>query len=41
VKHESSNISLKFSHRHAKNDLSEALEQLPNSKKLSEAHRVF
>jgi hypothetical protein len=41
VKHESSNISSKYSHRHAQKDLSEALEQLSSSKNLSEAHRVF
>ncbi len=41
MKHESSNISSKFGHRRAQKDLSEALEQLPSSKDLSEAHRVF
>ena len=41
MKHESSNISSKYSHLRAQKDLSEALEQLPSSKKLSEAHRVF
>ena len=41
MKHESSNISSKYSHRRAQKDLSEALEQLPSSKNLSEAHRVF
>ena len=34
-------ISLKYNHRHAKNDISEALEPFPRSKDLSEAHRVF
>ena len=41
MKHESSNISSKYSHHRAQKDLSEALEQLPSSKNLSEAHRVF
>ena len=32
--------SLKYNHRRAKKDISEALEQLPNSKDLSEAHTL-
>jgi hypothetical protein len=39
VKHESLFLQ-NFSHR-AQKDLSEALEQLPSSKNLSEAQRVF
>ena len=34
-------ISSKYSHHRAQKDLSDALEQLPSSKNLSEAHRVF
>ena len=34
-------ISSKFIHHRAKKDLCEALEQLPSSKNLSEAYRVF
>ena len=34
-------ISLKYIHRHALKNISEALEQLPSSKDISEAHRVF
>ena len=34
-------ISLKYNHRRAQKDKSEVLEQLPISKDLSEAHRVF
>ena len=34
-------ISSKYSHHRAQKDLSKALEQLPSSKNLSEAHRVF
>jgi len=41
VKHESATISLKYNHRCAPKDISEALEQLPSSKDLSEAQRVF
>jgi hypothetical protein len=41
VKHEIANISLKYNHRHAQKDISEALEQLPSSKDISEAQRVF
>jgi hypothetical protein len=41
VKHESATISLKYNHHHALKDISEALEQLPSSKDISEAHRVF
>jgi hypothetical protein len=31
----------KYNHRHALKDISEALEQLPSSKDISEAQRVF
>jgi hypothetical protein len=41
VKHESATISLKYNHRRAQIDISEALEQLPSSKDISEAQRVF
>ena len=41
MKHESATISLKYNHRRALKDISEALEQLPSSKDISEAHRVF
>jgi hypothetical protein len=41
VKHESATISLKYTHHRALKDISEALEQLPNSKDISEAQRVF
>jgi hypothetical protein len=41
VKHESATISLKYNHRRALKDISEALEQLPSSKDISEAQRVF
>ena len=41
VKHESATISLKYIHHRALKDISEALEQLPSSKDISEAHRVF
>ena len=41
MKHESATISLKYNHRRAQKDISEALEQLPSSKDISEAHRVF
>ena len=41
VKHESSSISLKYNHCRALKDISEALEQLPSSKDISEAQRVF
>ena len=41
MKHESATISLKYNHHRALKDLSEALEQLPSSKDISEAHRVF
>ena len=41
MKHESANISLKYYHHRALKDVSEALEQLPSSKDISEAHRVF
>ena len=41
MKHESSGVSLKHNHHRAQKDLSEVLEQLPSSKNLSEAHRVF
>ena len=41
MKHESVCISLKHNHHRAQKDISEALEQLSNSKDLSEAHRVF
>ena len=41
MKHESANISSKCNHCRAKQDISEGLEQLPSSKDLSEANRVF
>ena len=41
MKHESAIISIKYNHRHALKYISEALEQLPSSKDISEAHRVF
>jgi hypothetical protein len=41
VKNESATISLKYNNHHALKDISEALEQLPSSKDISEAHRVF
>ena len=41
MKHESSTISLKCNYRHALKDISESLVQLPNSKDISEAQRVF
>ena len=41
MKHEISPISLKYNHRRAQKDVSEVLEQLPGSKDISEAHRVF
>jgi hypothetical protein len=41
VKHESATISIKYNHRRVLKDISEALEQLPSSKDISEAHRVF
>ena len=41
MKHESAIISTKYNHRRALKDISEALEQLPSSKDISEAHRVF
>ena len=31
----------KYNHRRAQKDISEALEQLPSSKDLSEVHRIF
>ena len=34
-------ISIKYNHCRAQKDISEVLEQLPSSKDLSEAHRVF
>ena len=41
MRHESATISLKYNHLRALKDVSEALEQLPSSKDISEAHRVF
>ena len=41
MKHESAIITTKYNHRRALEDISEALEQLPSSKDISEAHRVF
>ena len=41
MKHESTTISLKYNHSRALKDISEALEQLPSTKDISEAHRVF
>ena len=41
MKHESTIISIKSTHGRALKDISEALEQLPSSKDISEAHRVF
>jgi hypothetical protein len=41
VKHESAIISTKYNQRRAKKDITEALEQLPSSKDISEAQRVF
>ena len=41
MNHESATISLKYNHRRALKDISEALEQLPSSKNLIEEHRVF
>ena len=35
------NISIKSTRHHAQKDISEVLEQLPSSKDISEAHRVF
>ena len=34
-------MSLKYNYRRALKDISEVLEQLPSSKDISEAHRVF
>ena len=39
--HESSSISSKYNHRRGQKDISEVLVQLPRSKDISEAHRVF
>ena len=41
MKHESATIFFKYNHRRALKDISDALEQLPSSKDISEAHRVF
>ena len=41
LKHESAIIFIKYNHRRALKDISEALEQLSSSKDISEAHRVF
>ena len=42
MKHESSSISLKYNHRRALKDISEALEQnLSSSKDISEAHSLI
>jgi hypothetical protein len=37
VNYESETISIKYNHRRALKDISEALEQLPSSKDISEA----
>ena len=41
MNHERSPISTEYNHRRALKDISEALEQLPSSKDISEAQRVF
>ena len=41
MKHDSATISLKYNHHRALKVISEVLEQLPSSKDISEAHRVF
>ena len=41
VNNESEIISIKYTCHHAQKDISEILEQLPSSKDISEAHRVF
>ena len=41
MKHDSATISIKNNHLRALKDISEALEQLPSSKDIGEARRVF
>ena len=41
MKHESATISLKYNRRRSLKGISEALEQLPSSKNISEAQTIF